>query len=177
MFTSLVSSLPGSAMASPRVGPLTRAMIGPSCKPLDRSHSQALSRAGRPNVVRKPLGSSTPESGKAAARVPGRDARELRGRARDPVHRVEQHLGRQPAGHRMRVVDLVVGVPLVRLDRQLIGPRLADQPHDVPHVEAALNELLGQVVEQLGIARRVARADVVERLDDPDARTGSPRAG
>ena len=33
--TSLVSSLPGSAMASPRVGPLTRAMIGPSCKPLD----------------------------------------------------------------------------------------------------------------------------------------------
>ena len=38
--------------------------------PLDRSHSQALSRAGRPKVVRKPLGSSTPESGSAAARVP-----------------------------------------------------------------------------------------------------------
>ena len=70
VFTSLVSSLPGSAMASPRVGPLTRAMIGPSCKPLERSHSQALSRAGRPNVVKKPLGSSTPESGNAAARVP-----------------------------------------------------------------------------------------------------------
>ena len=70
MFTSRVSSLPGSAMASPSVGPLTRAMIGPSCKPLERSHSQALSRAGRPNVVKKPLGSSTPESGKAAARVP-----------------------------------------------------------------------------------------------------------
>ena len=32
--TSLVNSLPGSAIASPRVGPLTRAMIGPSCKPL-----------------------------------------------------------------------------------------------------------------------------------------------
>ena len=31
---------------------------------------QALSRAGRPKVVRKPLGSSTPESGSAAARVP-----------------------------------------------------------------------------------------------------------
>ena len=46
-------------------------MTGPSCMPLDRSHSQALSRAGRPKVVRKPLGSSTPESGSAAARVPG----------------------------------------------------------------------------------------------------------
>ena len=96
--TSRVSSLAGSAMASPRVGPLTRAMIGPSCKPLERSHSQALSRAGRPKVVKKPLGSSTPESGKAAARVPGGDARELRDRAGDPVDRVEQDLGRQPAG-------------------------------------------------------------------------------
>ena len=66
----MVSSLPGSASASARVGPLTRAMIGPSCNPLLRSHSQALSRAGRPKVVRKPLGSSTPESGKAEARVP-----------------------------------------------------------------------------------------------------------
>jgi hypothetical protein len=36
-----------------------------------RSHSQALSRTGRPNVPRNPLGSSTPESGRAAARVPG----------------------------------------------------------------------------------------------------------
>ncbi len=69
--TSRVSSLAGSASASARVGPLTRAMIGPSCIPLDRSHSQALSLAGRPKVVRKPLGSSTPESGRAAARVPG----------------------------------------------------------------------------------------------------------
>ena len=158
-------------MASPRVGPLTRAMIGPSCKPLDRSHSQALSRAGRPNVVKKPLGSSTPESGNAAARVPGGDARELRDRAGDPVHRVEQDLGRQPAGRGMRIVDLVVGIPLVGLDRQLIRARLADQPHHVPHVEAALHELAGQVVEQLGIARRVARPQVVQRLDDADARS------
>ena len=57
-------------MASASVGPLTRAITGPSCIPLVRSHSQALSRAGRPKVVKNPLGSSTPESGKAAARVP-----------------------------------------------------------------------------------------------------------
>ncbi len=60
----------GSAIASATVGPLTRAMTGPSWRPLDRSHSHELSRAGRPKVVKNPLGSSTPESGRAAARVP-----------------------------------------------------------------------------------------------------------
>ena len=34
----------GSAMASATIGPLTRAMTGPSCRSLLRSHSQALSR-------------------------------------------------------------------------------------------------------------------------------------
>ena len=164
----------GSAIASPIVGPLTRAMTGPSCRPLDRSHSQALSRAGRPKVVRKPLGSSTPESGSSAARVPGGDARELRDRAGHPVDGVVEDLGRQPPGGRVRVVDLVVLVPLVRRDRELIRPRLADQPDDVPGVEAALDELVGQVVEQLGVGRRVAGADVVERLDDPDAEEVAP---
>ena len=70
VLTSLATSLLGSPMASLMVGPLTRAMTGPSWRPLDRSHSQALSRAGRPKVVRKPLGSSTSESGNSAARVP-----------------------------------------------------------------------------------------------------------
>ncbi len=58
-------------MASDTVGPLIRAMTGPNCMPLVRSHSQALSRGGRPKVARKPLGSSTPESGSSEARVPG----------------------------------------------------------------------------------------------------------
>ena len=57
-------------MAASTVGPLIKAMTGPSCKPLVRSHSQTLSLAGRPRFARKPSGRLTPESGKAAARVP-----------------------------------------------------------------------------------------------------------
>ena len=39
-----------------------------------------------------------------------------------------------------------------------------------------LDELLRQLVEQLGIGRRIARADVVERLDDADADEVAPDA-
>ena len=41
-------------------------------------------------------------------------ARELRRRAGHPVDRVEQHLGRQPPGDRVRIVRPVIGVPVVR---------------------------------------------------------------
>ncbi len=64
-------ALLGSLMASPTVGPLTSAMTGPSCRSLLRSHSQALSRAGRPRLARKPSGSSICASASCAARVPG----------------------------------------------------------------------------------------------------------
>ena len=49
----------GSLSASPTIGPLTSARIGPSIRPVPRSHSQALSRAGLPNRSRNPPGSST----------------------------------------------------------------------------------------------------------------------
>ena len=172
--TSFVSSFLGSAIASPIVGPLTRAMTGPSCSPLVRSHSQALSRGGRPKVVRKPLGSSTPESDSSAARVPGATPGNFETAPSTREDRVVEHLGRQPAGDRVRVVRLVVLVPLVRLDRELVRPRLADQRDHVADVEAALEELLGQVVEQLGVGGRVPRADVVDRLHDPDAEQVAP---
>ena len=63
-------SLSLGSMALLMVGPLISAMTGPSWRPLVRSHSQALSRAGRPKVPKNPLSSSTPESGNSAARVP-----------------------------------------------------------------------------------------------------------
>ncbi len=58
----------GSAIASAMVGPLTSVMIGPSIMPLERSHSHELSRAGRPNNSKNPLGSVSPTSGNWAAR-------------------------------------------------------------------------------------------------------------
>ncbi len=85
-------------MASAIVGPLISAITGPNCMPLERSHSQALSRTGRPNVARNPLGSSTPESGSSAARVPGFTPGNFDWRAGGRVDRVVQHFGRQAAG-------------------------------------------------------------------------------
>ena len=52
--TSLAMALFGSPTASAMVGPETRAMTEPRCTELDLSHSQALSRTGRPKVARKP---------------------------------------------------------------------------------------------------------------------------
>jgi hypothetical protein len=46
----------------------------------------------------------------------------------------------------------------------------------VLHVEAAVDELPGQRLEQLGVGRRVAGADVVDRLDDADAEQVAPQA-
>ena len=174
--TSFAIAFSGSLIASPTVGPLTSAITGPSCRLLDRSHSQALSRAGRPRLPRKP--SAARRRRRAALRpalpvaAPANDE-VAPGRA---VDRVVQHFGRQPPGEGVRVVDLVVFVPLVGGDRELIRARLADQLHHVARVEVALDELAGQVVEQLGVGRRVAGADVVERLDDADAGQVAPEA-
>ena len=57
-------------MAASTVGPLIKAITGPSCRPVVRSHSHTLSRAGRPRLERKPSGRLTPESGSDAVRVP-----------------------------------------------------------------------------------------------------------
>ena len=94
----------------------------------------------------------------------------------DAMDGVVQHLGRQPAGQGVRVVEPVVFVPVVGLVRKLVGPRLADRADELPHVEVAGDELVGEVVEQLGVGRRVAGADVVDRLDDADAGQVAPEA-
>ncbi len=51
----------------------------------------------------------------------------------------------------------------------MIGAAAGDEAHDVPEVEVFGNELLCQPVEQLGIRRRIAGADIVERLNQPHA--------
>jgi hypothetical protein len=49
---------------------------------------------------------------------------------------------------------------------KLMRPRLADQPHGVPQIEAVLDKVLGQVVEQFRASGWVDGANVVERPDD-----------
>ncbi len=44
------------------------------------------------------------------------------------------------------------------------------------HVEAALDELLGQGVEQLGIGGRVSCTDIVHGLDEADTQHITPQS-
>src|SRR3954451_7252985 len=74
----------------------------------------------------------------------------------------------------MRKGDLIVLIPFVGFHRQLVGARLADELHHVSRIEVAFYEFSREVVEQLGIAWRVAGPDVVEWLDDPAAREITP---
>src|SRR5438876_341270 len=57
-------------------------------------------------------------------------------------------------------------VPLVLVDRELVGPRKADVAHQMTHVESALHEIVLEGIEQLRIAGRIAAADVIHRIDD-----------
>ena len=58
----------------------------------------------------------------------------------------------------------------------LVGARLGDELEHVPRVEAALDELLGQPVEQLGVAGRVAGSDVVDGFDEAGPQQVGPEA-
>lgn len=68
--------------------------------------------------------------------------RETRLTAGHLMHRVVQNLGRNTPGQGMREIDLVVGIPGVGVERELIGPGLADLSENVPGVEAALDSWL-----------------------------------
>ena len=105
-----------------------------------------------------------------------RQARQPRLRAAGPVDGIKQHLGRQALGHKASVVDRVVFVPAIGDVRVLVGARLANGPDQLLHIEAAGDEIPGQSIEQLGIRRRVAGADVVDRLDDAHAKQIAPQA-
>ncbi len=69
--TNLLMRLVGSLMALPTMGPFTRLRTEPNIMVEERSHSQALSRAGLPNCTKKPPGTSAVESSSCAARAPG----------------------------------------------------------------------------------------------------------
>ncbi len=120
-------------------------------------------------------GQRDPDVGQLSGTSSRGDTRNVRYRTRDFVHGVEQDFGGKSAGDGMCVVALIVRIPGVRGDRQLVRARLADQSHHMSRIESAFDELVGQEIEQLGIAGRIPGADVVDRLDDPDSQSGSPR--
>ena len=96
--------------------------------------------------------------------------------AGDGEDAVKEHLGGQAAGFGVAVVRFVVLVPFVGAEAEIVGAAGGDEFHQVTHVEAALDEFVREVLQQLGIARRIAGADVVERLDDAGAGEVAPDA-
>ena len=101
---------------------------------------------------------------------------ERRGRAGHGRDGVEQHLGGQELGEGVREVDGVVGVQLVGPGAELVGPADEDRADQRLEVEAALDEVGGQAVEQLVVGGGVGVAEVVDRLDDPPAHQVEPDA-
>ena len=92
------------------------------------------------------------------------------------MERVVQHLGGQPLGIIPREVLLVLQVVIVGQRTELVGFGPADRADQLFHIEAAVDEVLRQRVEQFGIGRRVGFPHVVFRFDDAPAEEVLPIA-
>ena len=74
----------------------------------------------------------------------------------------------------MREIDLVVLVPFVCANGELIGPGLADERQNGASVETALDEFFFEITQELGIGGRVAGPNIVNWVDDSDAEEVPP---
>ncbi len=102
---------------------------------------------------------------RVAAGLVGRGRRQQRVEELLGRHRLQRHVAEK------RLVLLVRPWSSRSKAVRLAGHDPADQRLDVV---AALLKLLRQPVEQLGIARRVVRPEVVDRVDDPSAHEVAP---
>ena len=105
-----------------------------------------------------------------------RDTGQLRLCASNLEDGIVQHLRLQAAWHGVRVIDLVILVPFIGYDGELVGARFADVTDDLLRVKAAGNEFLGKFLEQFRVGRWVARADVIQRLNNAGADQVTPHA-
>ena len=89
---------------------------------------------------------------------------------------VEQNLGVEPLEQRSRVILLVPFVRGVGTRGTLIRSRSGDRADELMNVEARLDELRRQGVEQFGIGGRVREPRVIDRLDQTAAKEMCPGA-
>src|SRR5262249_45452358 len=106
----------------------------------------------------------------------GRDAGEFRLCAGDSIHAIEQYFRGEPAGDGVRVIDLVVFVPFVRDDGELVRPRLTDHLQNVPGVKAVLEKLFREIIEQFWVGRGITSGDVADGVNDANAKEIAPEA-
>src|SRR5437868_6221316 len=87
------------------------------------------------------------------------------------------HLFRAEAARlRGSKIDFVVLIPFVLFERQLIRARCADGANQLLRIEAALEIILSERIEQWRVARRVAGANVIHWIDNPAAKEIAPGA-
>ena len=145
---------------------------------LFRSHSQTLSRLGRPKTLRNRPGVSNPSSGSWTARVPrGRPANvsDLF-RSRYPSRQQEAprrggdgaRTGNTPAG---RVRSRCSGS-----HRSLVGPPRGEESHQAFQIETVADEVVGQGIEKFGVGRWVAGAEIILGFDQAAAEEVFPVA-
>ena len=172
--SSLPRRLFGLRSFSLTVGPLMSCSAWARLLSLSRSHSQASSRAGWPNVFRN--GWFTSPSGSWIARVPAA------GRRTSPAPPVTSQIASSSCSAVSSFVTacekylLSSLFEVVRLRAELVRPRVHDRPDQVLHVELVRDEVLRQRVEQFVVARRVRVAEVVHRIDDALAHQVEPDA-
>src|SRR5262249_57494836 len=80
---------------------------------------------------------------------------------------VEQLLGIQTPRQRVREIRVVVGVPLVGVEAQLIRSRIDDRADQMPQIVLVLDEILGQRIEKLRADWRITCTDMVGAFGAP----------
>ena len=104
------------------------------------------------------------------------NSRELVGGLGHLADAVQHHFGGDAADVSVGEVPFVAGVGFVPLRRPLVSLRVANVPHQAFEVVVVFHQLVAELFEQLGVAGRVADADVVHRLDDSLAEEVGPDA-
>ena len=82
------------------------------------------------------------------------------------VQGIEQLLGGQSPRRRMREIQRIVIVPLVRPERPLVGLAACHFPDEPLQIETVGDEPAGQLIKQWRVGRRVAGPNVINRIDD-----------
>ena len=68
---------------------------------------------------------------------------------------------------RVREIGLVVHVPFVGVETQLIGSRIGDRADQPPQIVIVIDEILGERIQKLWIHGRITGANIVHRLNEP----------
>ena len=80
------------------------------------------------------------------------------------VDRIVEDLRRETARFRVREVDIIVFVPLIDTQRQLISPGFTHLRDELADVKSLSHKALREVIKQLRIRGRITCSNIIKRL-------------